>query len=76
MDSEKSFARVIFGLIDNFPQPSIEEYLNNLPKYKEIVDKTPDKWLQFHLDNAIKDEWFELAAYIRDTATRRGITVK
>ena len=76
MDSEKSFANVFFDLIDNCPKPSIEEYLKNLPKYKQMVDNSSDKWLQFILDNAIKDEWFELAAYIRDTATHRGRTVK
>lgn len=46
-----------------------------LEKYKTIVDKTPDKWLKCHLDWAVREEEFELAAYIRDVAITRGVDI-
>jgi protein-arginine kinase activator protein McsA len=46
-----------------------------LKTYKEIVDKTPDKWLRYHLDWAVENEEYELAAYIRDIAIQRNVNI-
>jgi hypothetical protein len=54
------------------PKISKEELLE---KYKLLVDKTPDKFLKQHLDWSIKEENFELAAYIRDVAEARGVVI-
>lgn len=47
-----------------------------LKRYKLLIDRTPDKLLNQHLDSAIKDEMYELAAYIRDVAKQRGVDIQ
>lgn len=49
-----------------------QEYLKNLPEYKRLVDGSPSKFLQYHLENAIQDEHFELAKYIQETIIIRA----
>lgn len=56
----------------NQPKMTKEE---KLAKYKNIIDKTPDKWLKYHLDWSVKEEEFELAAYIRYIAKYRNVDV-
>ncbi len=56
-----------------FPNPPKLSKEERLAKFKSIIDKTPDKWLKYHLDWSINEEEFELAAYIRDLATKRGV---
>ena len=63
---------IIHNLIDNIPEDTHEEYLMKLNKYKEIIDKTPNKFLKFHLKDQIKKEHYELARYIKETALKRG----
>lgn len=57
------------------PNPPVYSKEVRLAKYKSIIDRTPDKFLKYHLDWSIKVEEFELAAYIRDTATQRGVAL-
>jgi hypothetical protein len=61
-----------FDDLENSPPESHEQYLKNLPRYKEFIDKTPNKFLNFHLNDAIKNERYELAAYIKKTAEKRN----
>ena len=63
---------IIHNLIDNIPEDTHEEYLMKLNKYKELIDKTPNKFLKFHLNDQIKKEHYELAQYIKETALKRG----
>lgn len=49
---------------------SYEEFVE---KAKTIIDRTPDCFMQYHLDDCIKKEYFEIAAYIRDVAANRGL---
>lgn len=58
-----------------FPNPPKLSEEERVEKYKGFVDKTPDKWLKYHLDWSIKEEEFELAAYIRDVAKNRGVDI-
>lgn len=51
-------------------------YEEFVERAKAIIDKTPDKFLQYHLDDCIKKEYFEVAAYIRDIADLRGVNLK
>ena len=62
----------IFNWIDNIPEDTHEEYLSKLDKYKVIIDKTPNKFLKFHLDDCIKKEHYELAQYTKDKALTKG----
>jgi hypothetical protein len=57
---------VIISAIKSTPKETHEEYMKNLPTYMNIIDRTPDKFLQYHLDNAVRDERYELAQYIKD----------
>jgi hypothetical protein len=59
-------------LCPNQPEKSKEE---TLEAYRSIIDNTPDKWLKYHLDWSVKEEEFELAAYIRDVAKSRGVDI-
>lgn len=59
-------------LCPNPPKITAEERLN---KYKQLVDKTPDKWLQYHFDWSIQEEHYELAAYIKSVAKVRGVVI-
>ena len=63
--------QIIHNLIENIPEDTHEEYLSKLDKYKEIIDKTPNKFLKFHLDDCIKKERYELSQYIKETALTR-----
>jgi hypothetical protein len=56
----------IFHCIDNIPRDTHDEYLSKLDKYKEIIDKTPHRFLDFHLNDSIVNERYELAQYIKD----------
>lgn len=47
-----------------------------LLKCKEIVDRSPDHFLQYHFDWSIKKEVFEISAYIRDVAKKRDVILK
>lgn len=62
----------IIKWIEDAPEDTHEQYLSNLDKYKVIIDKTPNKFLKFHLDDCIKKEHFELAQYIKDKAESIG----
>ena len=66
-------AKILYDALEELGNRKIphSEYLENLPAYKEIIDNTPNKFLKFHLENAIKDEQFELAQYIKETAEKR-----
>lgn len=43
-----------------------------LERYKAIIDKTPDKFLQYQFDWSIKSEHYELSEYIKQTAEQRN----
>lgn len=62
----------IIKWIEEAPEDTHEEYLSKLDKYKIIIDKTPNKFLKFHLDTCIKKEQYELAQYITEKAINRG----
>lgn len=47
-----------------------------LERYKVIIDKTPDKFLQYHFDWSIKSEHYELSEYIKQTAEKRNLKLK
>lgn len=74
MLSKNIFTQFFIDL-DNLTPDTIEEYLLKLPQYKIIIDKTPNKFLAFHLSNAIKNEQFELAEYISQTAKTRNFII-
>lgn len=76
MNGFDEFTTAVKNIFDHNFEFTHEKYLESLPKMKELMDKTPDKWLQFHLDNSIKDEHYELAAYIRDIAKQRGVPIQ
>lgn len=63
---------IVGVILEKEPECTIEDYLANLHKYKEIIDRTPTEFLKFHLEYSVKKEHYELAAYIRDEAARRG----
>ena len=67
--------KIIYNWLENIPNDTHEEYLNKLDKYKEIIDRTPNKFLKFHLDYCIKKEHYELAQYIKDKALDRGFNI-
>lgn len=67
--------QIIHNWLENIPEDTHEEYLSKLDKYKEIIDKTPNKFLKFHLDDCIKKEHYELAQYIKDKALTRGFNL-
>lgn len=54
------------------PKLTAEE---RLFKYKKLVDRTPDKWLKYHFDWSVKEEEYELAAYIKSVAEKRGVVI-
>lgn len=56
---------------DNTPETH-ESYLKNLSSYKGIIDRTPNKFLDYHLKNAVNQEQYELAQHIKETAEKRG----
>lgn len=62
--------------IEGIVESTHEEYIKNPPEYKEIIDKSPDKFLDFHMRTAIKNEEYELAQYIKDVAESRGFKLK
>jgi hypothetical protein len=70
------YVNAIFNAMKEAPPESKEDYLKNLPDYKECIDKSPNKFLDFHLKNAIKDEQYELAQHIVDVAKERGFNLK
>lgn len=63
----------IKAAFEALPKPTLEEYLEGLDGYKEIIDTLPDWVLRNHLDLCISNEWYEAAAYIRDTAILRNV---
>lgn len=70
-----------FNARDVEPFPCIGQVPENksaskLDKLKGIIDRTPGKWLQYQLDTALYGENFELAAYIRDVARKKGIKLE
>lgn len=65
----------IINLLENIPLDTREQYLDKLAKYKEIIDKTPNKFLDFHLNDSVKKEHYELAQHIKDTANFRGFVI-
>lgn len=62
--------------LDNIPEDTHEEYLGKLDRYKDIIDRTPNKFLNFHLKDSIQKEHYELAAYIKEVAENRGFKLK
>ena len=56
--------KTILNWIENIPKDTHEQYLTKLDKYKDIIDRTPRKFMNFHLDDCIKKEHYELAQYI------------
>lgn len=71
----KFLVAIIFKALNNLPQESHEEYLNNLDEYKKIIDRTPNKFLEYHLKTCLKKEQYELAEYIKITAQNRGFLI-
>lgn len=57
------------------PNPPILTAEELLDEYKKLVDRTPDKWLQYHFDWSVKEEHYELAAYIKSVAEKRGVVI-
>lgn len=53
-----------------------DQYLKNIPAYKKIIDDSPNKFLSFHLKNSIKDEQYEIAEYIKQTAIERNFELE
>ncbi|WP_438423123.1 hypothetical protein [Aquimarina macrocephali] len=66
--------RRIAQIVESTPEETHEEYLKNLEKYKNIIDKTPNNFLKYHLDDQINKEHFELAEYIITIAFERGFS--
>jgi len=62
----------IMNWLNSIPEDTHEQYLQNLPRYKEIINNTPNHFLQFHLDDVIKKEQYELAEHIKNVANTRG----
>lgn len=58
--------KTIYNLLKNIPEDTHDEYLSKLTKYKKLIDRTPDKFLNFHLTDCIKKERYELAQYIKN----------
>ena len=52
-----------------------ELYLKNLETYKNKIDKTPDKYLKFCLQDAVSKEQYELAEYIKKVAIKRNFHI-
>lgn len=46
--------------------------MDDLPEYKRVIDDTETWDLQFHYEESIKSEVYELAQYIIDVANKRG----
>ncbi|MCB0474939.1 MAG: hypothetical protein KDC69_04645 [Flavobacteriaceae bacterium] len=69
------FGEIFEKLIESFEehQETHEQYLEKLDEYKILVDKSPDRFLKFHLDNAVRDEHYELASYIKEEMENRGL---
>ena len=65
----EQMAKILRG---DLPEDTHDQYLSQLDRYKEIIDRTPNKFLRFHLDDCIKKERYELAQYIKDKAQSRG----
>lgn len=65
------FVNNLFKALENIPDDTHEEYLEKLEKYKDVIDRTPNRFLKFHLDDQVKKEHYELAEYIKQTAARR-----
>jgi protein-arginine kinase activator protein McsA len=61
-----SIGKIIIDALDNIPEDTHEEYLEKLPEYKDIIDRSPYKFLKSHLKTAVKNEQYELAQYIHD----------
>lgn len=57
------------------PEPTKEE---DFALMKKLVDDTPDKWLEYQLNQCLKydtPEQYRLAAYIKEVAKRRGVKI-
>jgi len=48
-----------------------KEYIEKIDIIKRLVDRTPNCWLDFHKENAIRDEWYEIAEYITAIGIKR-----
>ena len=59
---------IVYKIFNHYRKPIFDE----LNKYKELIDKTPNKFLKFHLKDQIQKEHYELAQYIKETALKRG----
>ena len=68
----KKAVNQLFNKLDNLPPDTHEEYLSKLKTYKGYVDDSPNKFLKFHLDTALKLEQYELAQHIKDVAESRN----
>ena len=66
----------IIDILSNCIEDTHEKYLNKLPKYKAIIDKSPNKFLGFHLKYCVEKEQFELAQYIKEVAKERMFTIE
>lgn len=60
------------NILENLHTDTHEQYLSNIDAYKDIIDRSPNKFLKFHLDDCIKKEHYELAEYIKQTAIKRN----
>lgn len=69
---ENLFASAFQDWIDNTEPESHQSYLSNLEQYKSYVDESPNKFLKFHLEDALSKEQYELAEYIKQTAKKRN----
>lgn len=58
-----------------FPEETHKEYISRLPQYKDIIDRTPDHFLGHHLKTELGQEHYELAAYIKEVAKKRGVNL-
>lgn len=62
---------ILNDCLNNLPPDTHEEYLGKLEEYKKIMDESPNKFLDSHLETALKNEQYELAQYIKDVAEKR-----
>ena len=74
-----TFEKLTDNFIKTFWKPNndtLQEYLKKIDSYKKLVDKTPNRFLQYHLDDQVKKEHYEIAQYIKETADKRGFTLQ
>lgn len=74
MANEIKQVGAILNALGKLPVPAFSTLsAEQVKTIKSLVERTPDKWLKYHLDNCIRDEWYEIAAFIVDVAQKRGV---